>query len=166
MSLERRIGRLEAEAAAVIDAQIYAYAVACARVHAALTPAEWFAARVLYGRDAATPAEVALVEHVEALEAQYGVNALGDALEQHMSRGELVARRDAVISAVSRRAGAGVYLSADDRIILAAGAPFDALCRRLTDEELQAFSNTADEQCEVVLLDLARKYGFLPEETI
>lgn len=158
----RRLEALERQDAAALEAQVYAFTTALARAQGALTAEEWFRARPLYARDAATPAELALVARVEALETASGATALCAELERRMGREELASRRDAVIRAVWEREAAGLPLSDDDRTILAGDAPFDELCRRATDAELDALAEREDER-EDLIQALARTYGFLSD---
>lgn len=160
---EKRLGALEVGAERALEADIRAFAVRCGRVFGALTPAEWFLARVLYHRDAVTPEELALVARVKELEDHHGVTALGEALTRKIGKDALIARRDAAIEAVYDRSDTGAPLSPDDRDILAGHGPFDALCRAVTNDELQALIDQGDEREELVQT-LARKYGFVVEE--
>jgi hypothetical protein len=163
----RRLEALEAQAEAELDAEIFAFTVATARMLCDLTSAEWFLTRAIALREPETPAEVACAERQEVLNAQYGVLELGEALERHLSRDELFARRDAVVRAVVARAASRAPLSADEQLIHRASAPLDTLVGLLTREELEAAAalNGDYEAENAMITDLARKYGLLPDET-
>jgi hypothetical protein len=156
-----RLEALEAQEAARIDAMIYRFALASARVWNALTLDEYLTGMEISSRPerrAQTDAEDVVITRIEALEAAEGLPALAAPLERLMGRGALVRRRDALVIALIAREDAGTPLTLEEKVLCGAPSAWARLLARVSSDDFDALCAAEGDAHQHLARELAAHY--------